>query len=105
MQQKSRARAIYLATIASMIALTAGFVMATTVGTITSPPAQGGGYTGAGTPPTGVATTSTKLSQAAATASATANTLASPKVLSVTTSHTVEVPDSPIRNTKIAAVK
>lgn len=85
MNNKSRARAIYLATIAAMIAMTGGLVMATTINSITSPPAQGGGYTAAGTPPAGVANTATSLAQASATVAATTNTLASPKVLSVTT--------------------
>jgi hypothetical protein len=85
MNNKGRARAVYLATVASMIALTGGFVMASTIGTIPSPPAQGGGYTSAGTPPAGVVNTATKLSQAGATGAATTNSLGSPKVLSVTT--------------------
>jgi hypothetical protein len=86
MQARARNRAIYVGTIASMLALTAGFVLAATVGSIPSPPAQGGGYTAAGTPPTNVATTGARLSQASASGAATTNTLASPHVLTVTTS-------------------
>ncbi|MCI4331084.1 MAG: hypothetical protein L3K19_04475 [Thermoplasmata archaeon] len=86
MQERARNRAIYIGTIASMLALTAGFVLAATVGTIPAPPAQGGAYTAAGTPPANVATTGARLTQAAATGAVTTNSLASPHVLTVTTS-------------------
>ena len=78
-------KAIYLATAAAMIALTGGFVMATTVSSIATPPAQGGGYTATGTPPAGVANTGVRMVQAGTTGVATTNTLAAPYQLTVTT--------------------
>jgi hypothetical protein len=86
MRRKWSNRAIYLATAAAMVALTGGFVLATTVTSISAPPPQGGGYTSAGTPPAGVATTATRLSQASATALATTNSLSGPASLTATTS-------------------
>ena len=86
-------KAIYLATAAAMIALTGGFVMATTVSSISAPPAQGGGYTATGTPPAGVANTGVRMTQAGATAAATTNSLASPHQLTVTTSSGTDTVD------------
>lgn len=85
MRGKSQARTIYLVTIAAMIALTGGLVMATAIGPIATPPAQAGGYTSAGNAPSGVSTTGTSMSQAGATSAATTNTIAAPYVLTVTT--------------------
>jgi len=81
MGERFRRRAIYLTTIAAMIAMTGGFVLATTISTITAPPPQGGGFAGTGTPPTNVATTAILMTQAAATSSATSSSIGAPAVL------------------------
>lgn len=86
MGEKLKRRAIYLTTIAAMIAMTGGFVVATTITSIATPPGQGGAFGSAGTPPAGVATTGMLISQASATAGATANSLGSPDALTATTS-------------------
>jgi hypothetical protein len=91
MRRKWSNRAIYLATAAAMVALTGGFVLATTVTSITAPPAQGGGYTSAGAPPAGVQTTGTNLTQASATTSATPNSASSPHGLTATTSPVTDI--------------
>lgn len=90
MGERLRRRTIYLATIAAMVAMTGGFVMATTISTITAPPPQGGGYTGAGTPPAGVATSSVLISQATGTASASVSSINSPAVLTATSSSALD---------------
>lgn len=81
MGERTRRRAIYLATIAAMVAMTGGFVLATTISTITAPPPQGGGYTGQGTPPANVDTSGVLMSQASATAAISSSTINSPAVL------------------------
>lgn len=81
MGERLKRKAIYLTTIAAMIAMTGGFVMATTITTLTSPPGQGGGFAQTGTPPAGVTTVGTLMVQAAGSASATVNSLASPSTL------------------------
>lgn len=75
-----------MATVAAMVAMTGGFVMATTISTITAPPPQGGGYTGQGTPPANVLTSGVLMSQAGATAGISSSTISGPAVLTATSS-------------------
>jgi hypothetical protein len=86
MKERLKRKGIYLATIAAMIAMTGGYVMATTISTLTAPPAQGGGYTGTGTPPAGVSTSRVLMAQAAASAGQTSNSIGSPAALTAGTS-------------------
>ena len=82
MAPKMKRRAIYLMTIAAMVAMTGGFVLATTITVLTAPPAQGGGFASTGTPPAGVANSQILISQAALPAIATTNSLGLPAGLS-----------------------
>jgi hypothetical protein len=93
MGEKLKRRAVYLTTIAAMLAMTGGFVLATTITALTVPPAQGGGFTTTGTPPAGVANSQILIVQAPATAAATTNSLATPMALSAVTTSTTDVVD------------
>lgn len=75
-----------MATVAAMIAMTGGFVLATTISTITAPPAQGGGYTNQGSPPVNVLTSGVLLAQASATQAASSSSISAPSVLTATAS-------------------
>ncbi|GEM_PF-4062336 len=90
MAQKMKRRAIYIATIAAMVAMTGGFVLATTITALSSPPAQGGGFATTGTPPAGVANSEILISQASAPAVTTINSVAVPAALTATTGTTID---------------
>src|SRR5579863_10192875 len=90
MAPKLKRRAIYLATIAAMVAMTGGFVLATTITALSSPPSQGGGFATTGTPPAGVDNSAILISQAGAPAAATVNSLAAPAALSATSGTTID---------------
>lgn len=90
MGPKTKRRAIYIATIAAMVAMTGGFVLATTITALSSPPAQGGGFATTGTPPAGVANSEILISQAGTPAVATVNSLGAPAGLTATTGTTVD---------------
>jgi len=81
MGERFRRRAVYLTTIAAMVAMTGGFVLATTISTITAPPPQGGGFASTGSPPANVATTNILMTQAAATSAATVSSIGAPTLL------------------------
>lgn len=85
MAERWKRRAIYLTTIAAMVAMTGGFVLAATVSNLPSTP-QGGAFSSSGSAPTGVSTTSMVMAQASASGGATANSLASPAGLTAGTS-------------------
>ncbi len=90
MAQKLKRRAIYVATIAAMVAMTGGFVLATTITALSNPPAQGGGFATTGTPPAGVANSEILISQAAAPAVLTVNSLGAPAALTATSGTAID---------------
>jgi hypothetical protein len=93
MGEKIKRRAVYMVTIAAMVAMTGGFVLATTITALTAPPAQGGGFATTGTPPVGVTNSEILISQAVAPAIATSNSIGVPAALTATTGNTTDVID------------
>jgi len=93
MGEKTKRRAVYMVTIAAMVAMTGGFVLATTISAITAPAAQGGGFASTGTPPAGVTNSEILISQAAAPAVATSNSIGIPVALTATTGTSTDVVD------------